>query len=194
LKVQGFLVALVLAGIFGGMAHAQPAFDCDDADGEVETLICENKALQELDQTLAKTYARTMQALPKEDRAYEKTIQRGWIKGRNDCWKSDEQERCVTYSYQTRIVELQIRGGALEAPKPISLQCELEPRERFTASFYSETEPASVVLTRGNDQVIAFATRTASGARFQAEGVDFWTKGKEARVDWFGAALECVLL
>ncbi|MEP0203812.1 MAG: MliC family protein [Halioglobus sp.] len=185
--------AIVMATALSSVAHAQPAFDCAEAEGQVENLICSNDELQKLDQLLAKTYARAMQTLPEQDRVTERAFQRGWIKGRNDCWKSDNVETCVTHSYQTRIVELQIRSGALEAPEFILLSCKQEPNKHLTASFYNETEPRSVVLTLDNDQVIAFAIRTASGARYQASNVDLWTKGKEARLNWFGTSLECLL-
>ncbi|MEP4486993.1 MAG: MliC family protein [Halioglobus sp.] len=185
--------AIILANALCTVAHAQPAFDCNEAEGEVENLICSNDDLQKLDQSLAITYAQAMQNLPEQDQTNERAMQRGWIKGRNDCWKSDDVESCVTYSYHTRIVELQIRSGALEAPGFILLSCEEEPNKRLTASFYNETEPHSVVLTLDNDQVIAFSTRSASGARYQASNVDFWTKGKEASLDWFGTSLKCVL-
>lgn len=193
MNTRNFLYATVLTCAFCGMAQAQPAFDCDDAEGEVELLICNDESLQALDRTLAITYARAMQNLPEEDQASERAVQRGWIKGRNDCWKAGDVGTCVTYSYRTRIVELQIRSGVLEAPAFVSLRCEPEPGKRFTASFYNATEPRSVVLTIDNDQVIAFATPSASGARYQANGVDFWTKGQEASVDWFGTSLECSL-
>jgi uncharacterized protein len=175
------------------MVKAAPAFDCNHAEGEVETLICSDPALQELDRTLAKTYARAMQTLTEEDKATEKNMQRGWIKGRNDCWQAEDIQACITYSYQSRIVELQIRSGALEAPEYAALSCEQEPNAPFTANFYNSTEPRSVVLTRNNDQVIAFATPSASGARYQAESVDFWTKGKEASIEWYGISLTCTL-
>ena len=156
-------------------------------------MICNDEALQALDRTLAKTYARAMQNLPEEDQASERAMQRGWIKGRNDCWKADDVGTCVTHSYQIRTVELQIRSGELEAPAFVTLRCKQEPDKHFTASFYNTTEPRSVVLTLDNDQVIAFTAPSASGARYQANGVDFWTKGKDASVEWFGTSLVCSL-
>ena len=87
MNTRNFLYDIVLTCTFCCMAQAQPAFDCNDAEGEVELLICNDEALQALDRTLAKTYARAMQNLPEEDQASEKAMQRGWIKGRNDCWK-----------------------------------------------------------------------------------------------------------
>ena len=47
--------------------------------------------------------------LPEQQKS-ERAIQRGWIKGRNDCWKAGDLRQCVEESYQLRITELQIKG------------------------------------------------------------------------------------
>ena len=53
-----FNVALALTiGTWTPLASAKPAFDCSKADSDVETLICEDVDLQELDRRLAKTWA-----------------------------------------------------------------------------------------------------------------------------------------
>ena len=36
-----------------------------------------------------------------------KTTQRGWIGGRNECWKSEDSRACTEKAYRTRIAELQ---------------------------------------------------------------------------------------
>ena len=51
-------------------------------------------------------------------------MQRGWIKGRNDCWKSEDVEGCVTFAYQSRIAELEIGSGQVEAVTPTGYRCE----------------------------------------------------------------------
>jgi uncharacterized protein len=35
--------------------------------------------------------------------------QRGWVKGRNDCWKSADHLQCTQAAYETRIAALQAR-------------------------------------------------------------------------------------
>jgi uncharacterized protein len=61
----------------------------------------------------------------------------------------------------------------------------------LTATFYNETEPKSVVITYGNDQVIAFAARAASGARYTATDVDFWEHQGEVTLTWSGTRMVC---
>jgi len=42
-----------------------------------------------------------------------KAEQRGWIKGRDDCWKSDEMRGCVKREYRYRIDALRDRWPPL---------------------------------------------------------------------------------
>ena len=49
-------------------------------------------------------------------------------------------------------------------------------------------------MTRGNDQVIAFIDRSGSGARYTAEGVEFWEHQGEAKLNWFGIEKKCTVM
>lgn len=170
---------------------ATPTFNCAKASGEVEKMICKDAGLIALDHKLAETYSKAMKHLPAADAAREKVTQRGWIKGRNDCWKAEDQRACVEGEYRTRIVQLQIRSGQLVAPPYVAYDCSPADAQPFTATFYKETDPPSAVLSLGNDQVIAFLQRTASGAKYTAANVEFWEHHGEAAINWFGKKLTC---
>ena len=185
---------LVAAAVLAAPAtYAQPAFDCAKASADVETLICADEDLQALDRELARSWALANDSWPAEVAAEQRAVQRGWIKGRNDCWKADDTRDCVAFAYRSRLVELSISAGLVEAPGYYSLSCDDGHTRPFTASFYNDLEPRAVVLTRGNDQVIALSAPTGSGSRYTAPGVEFRSKGDEAQVDWFGAPLTCTL-
>ena len=184
-------VAFVLSTT--SLSLASPSFECNKAAGEVEQLICRDQPLAKLDQELSEVYARAIANIPETEHKTIRAIQRGWIKGRNDCWKAADVRNCVETSYQTRIVELQITGGLLMAPDYTSLVCNEQQDKPFTAVFYNQTVPRSAVLTWGDDQVIAFTQHSASGARYTAPGVEFWSHQGEAKVDWFGIELLCLL-
>lgn len=47
--------------------------------------------------------------VPASEKKRLKAEQRGWVKGRNDCWKSGDQRGCVKRSYDERIGELKDR-------------------------------------------------------------------------------------
>ena len=184
-------VAFVLSTT--SLSLASPSFDYSKAAGEVEQLICRDQSLAMLDQELSEVFAGALENIPAAEHATTRTIQRGWIKGRNDCWKAEDVRNCVEVSYQTRIVELQITGGLLMAPDYTSFVCNEQQYKPFTTVFYNQTNPPSAVLTWGDDQVIAFAQHSASGARYTASGVEFWSHQGEATVDWFGTVLLCLL-
>ena len=188
--------SLVLAAVFmycsTSTVCAVPSFDCAEASGTVEELICQDEELSQLDQRLAEIYSAAINRLPQAEHATTRAMQRGWIKGRNDCWKAGEPRACVQASYQTRIVELQIAGGLLEVPDYHLFICHQDEGKPFTVVFYNQTEPPSAVLTWGDDQVIAFIKPTASGAHYMSSGVDFWSHQGEARVDWYGKRLQCL--
>jgi len=174
-----------------GPQGAGPTFDCSGASGQVETLICSDAGLSALDRSMAAVYAAATKAWPAKVAAEQRARQRGWIKGRNECWKADDPRACTEQSYRTRIVELQIQSGQLVAPTPLGYACTGGEDQPFFATFYRETDPPSAVITFGDDQVIAFATPSASGAKYATDGVEFWEKGGEASVGWFGTALTC---
>ena len=57
---------------------------------------------------MASLYSAVLKNTPVEQKML-KAEQRGWIKGRNDCWKSDDMRGCVANEYRYRINELKDR-------------------------------------------------------------------------------------
>ena len=88
---------------------ADPSFDCAKASHEVEELICKDAELADLDRSLADLYGVVLKHSSSSEQKHLKTEQRGWVKGRNDCWKSSDQRGCVKREYDTRISELKDR-------------------------------------------------------------------------------------
>ena len=175
-------------------AHAAaPAFDCGKAGGTVERLVCSDKALAALDRKMASVFAKAMKNLPLPDKKTQRAMQRGWIKGRNECWKAETARACVESEYATRITELQIIGGLVEVPSHVGYRCDADRAKPFTATFYGNTERPSAVLTYGNDQVIAYLAQSGSGARYEGRNVAFWEHQGEAAVEWMGTKLSCTL-
>ena len=191
-RLLTFLLAAALlfgAVVIPSAAAEGPAFDCAKASGEIETLICQDADLAALDRELAEVYAasiRKLQGVADEQDAVKslKTYQRGWIKGRNDCWKAEDKRRCAEDMYRMRIAELQARYGLVNGNDPVFYVCSGNPADEIVATFYP-TDPQAVRLERGDSQIIALQTRAASGARYEADfGILFWEKGGEAQVEW----------
>jgi uncharacterized protein/heat shock protein HslJ len=197
-----FLVRLVLVLLEVAAAavaantpqQSGPTFDCAKASGEVEKLICSDRNLSAMDRKMAEVYAAAMKIWPADIATKERAIQRGWIKGRNDCWKAGDKRACVEENYRTRIVELQIRSGQLMVPNPVDYKCSGGEDKPFTVTFYEKTEPPSAVITYGDDQVIAFLVHSGSGKKYVANNMEFWEHHGETSVDWYGTRITCRVL
>ena len=169
------------------VADATPLFDCGKASSEAEKLVCSTPALAALDRRLAEVYAAAQAKAPDNTVV---AMQRGWVKGRDECWKSSDKPRCVEESYKTRIVELLINTGDVMVPTPVEYACD-DNSKPFTMVFYNDLDPKAAVMTWGNDQAIVFPVPAASGARYGREGAEFWEHQGEVKVDFFGNALSC---
>jgi uncharacterized protein len=90
-------------------AQAAPSFDCAKASTDVEKLICSDAELAKLDHSLADLYGTLLKHTPAKDQQMLKAEQRGWVKGRNECWKSDDMRGCVAAEYRSQIAELKDR-------------------------------------------------------------------------------------
>lgn len=172
---------------------ATPSFDCAKASGAAETLICKDDALAALDRELAALYPKAMANFPAEQKKTEKAIQRGWIKGRNECWKESDARQCVEESYRLRITELQIKGGQLMVPSPLLYQC--GKALSLTVYFYNDGKLPAAVINLGDDQqVMAYGAPTGSGTRYQGQALTLLTQGDDARLERYGEpALACQL-
>lgn len=164
-----------------------PSSDCSKSPGEFEQMVCKDPALAALDVQLADTFKQALAKAAEKDTL--QATQRGWIKGRDDCWKADDKPTCVREAYIVRIVDLRIQHNLVVIPSAVEYRCD-DNAKPFTATFYND-EPQAVVLTWGNDQAIVPAAVSASGARYAAQGVEFWEHQGEASVDFYGNKLTC---
>lgn len=185
-----------------------PAFDCAKAEHDAETAVCDSPALSELDRELARLYGLALDgAHMSEDRVRELTaMQRGWIKGRDDCWKSDlGLETCVANEYAFRIdalrtgyADARVEGGA--SLGPFAYVCDgLDAG--LSASFVTTSAPM-VVLRWLDHAIVLPQVQAGSGAKYasdkwyspdgaQAPSV-FWTHGTAAQFQFAGGpSLSC---
>ncbi|MFC6760770.1 lysozyme inhibitor LprI family protein [Sulfitobacter porphyrae] len=105
------LAALALCPI-AALAQDGPAFDCAKAESSAETLICEDAGLAALDRRLADRFAAALAVSEGLDADAEETtrtlraMQRGWISGRDECWKEPDLRACIETEYLRREAEL----------------------------------------------------------------------------------------
>jgi uncharacterized protein len=184
-----------------------PSFDCSKAGSEVEKLICADQGLADLDRKLDAVYKAALAKARDDVPQWLRTEQRGWVKGRNECWKAKGPDNpvylteswiatdvrgCVEAQYQLRTAELQVLLQLVPAQEPLFFTCNDDTAAGIVAQFF-ETDPPAARFERGDRTVIGYRVRTASGAKYEGQNLSFWNKGNEAMVTWDGEELRCTL-
>lgn len=92
-------------------ANVGPSYSCSAVQkGSAEDIICQSPSLSAMDMKLNGIFKQAL-AKSKNDPML-KAEQRGWIKGRNECWKEkDNEPACIARSYNERMTELQNKWG-----------------------------------------------------------------------------------
>jgi uncharacterized protein len=169
----------------GGAAEAQgPSYACEKVEaGSIEAMICEDTELSALDRKLSGVYAAASRKAANEYPPQLKAEQRGWIKGRNDCWKSDDQRECVRDAYQRRIAELQARYRLLPGNGPVRFTCDSDPANEVIVTFF-QTIPPTLIAERGDSVSLMYLQPSGSGAKYQGRNETFWEHQGEALITW----------
>lgn len=109
IKLTGTVLSIAVL-LTSSLYANQPSFDCAKVEkNSSEGLICRSDELMDMDRELATVYKQALAKASKEDML--KAHQRGWIKGRNDCWKAEDEKKCMVDEYQLRIKELKEKYG-----------------------------------------------------------------------------------
>lgn len=178
-----FLCASLL--LVAGNAMAQgPSYDCSKVEkGSIEELVCQSDELSALDRQMAEVFGAAAKKATNEHPPVLKAEQRGWIKGRDDCWKATDIPACVKLNYQLRIAELQARYQLFPGNGPFSFTCDGSPLNAVIATFYP-TEPPTLLAERGDSVSLMYQVRSASGARYEGKNEMFWEHQGEAIIRW----------
>jgi uncharacterized protein len=168
---------------------ASPSFDCRRVKvGSIEELVCKDGRLAALDRSLAEVYAAATQTAVNEHPPMLRAEQRGWVKGRNECWKSSDQRACVEDSYRLRIAELQARYRLIPEAATVRYLCDGDARNQVTATFF-HTDPPTLIAERGDSVSLMYLQPSASGTRYQGRNEVIWEHHDEALITWgYGAA------
>ena len=183
--VPAAAVLVLLGAAAAALASEQgPSFDCSGVEaGSVEALVCSDDGLAALDRTLAEVFAAASAKALNEHPSVLKAEQRGWIKGRDECWKSDDVRGCVAEAYRLRIAELQARYRLVPMIGPVTYQCGGQPANEVVVTFF-ETDPPTAIVERGDSSSLMFRQPAASGARYQGRNESFWEHHSEATLTW----------
>lgn len=190
--VTGWVAGRYLTEGNAPVSAVAPGFDCTKAESGAQQAICSDPQLARLDLELTRLYGLAVNGpqMTPERISELKAMQRGWIKGRDACWKAVEGlTPCVAASYATRIDE--IRTGFARAREddgsgismgPFAYVC--EGLGAAVSMVVVNADPSILSLRWGDTWIAPAAQPAASGGKYlaqTAEGpVQFWIKGDEA--------------
>lgn len=188
---SGLTDAACLVLISGLVAYAasvraaeKPSFDCDKVEpGSIEELVCKDSSLAALDRKLAEVYAAAAKKATDEHPPVLKAEQRGWVKGRDECWKSDGKTSCVRQEYEQRIAELQAKYRLVPSTGPFTFTCDGSAANEVVVTFF-QTDPLTLIAERGDSTSLMFAQPSGSGSKYAGRNESFWEHHGEAAVTW----------
>lgn len=201
---EGWAAGRFLAEGNAPMQGVARSFDCAKADNSAEEAVCDDPRLARLDVELSRLYQLALNGPNmSSDRLRElKSMQRGWIKGRDDCWKSDVGlNGCIAGSYAIRIDE--IRTGYFDARQDDSNGISTGPFAYDCAGLgaalsavFVAADPALLSMRWRDYWITPVAVPAGSGSKYEVTTVDgsfeFWFKGDEVRFTLAdGTVLEC---
>lgn len=200
LMMRMIVSAAIVWGMGAGLSAAQPSFDCAKAGSDAETLVCADAELAALDVVLAERFAAALTAAAGLDAWAEEAVgtlkatQRGWIKGRDECWKAEDLRDCVAFAYQSRAAELVTQWMLQDPVATVFWMCDENPANEVVTMFFDTALP-SVRFERGDSIDTGLLVETASGSKYEGSfGRSIWTKGDSAiyrEPDPDGRAFSC---
>lgn len=177
---------------------AEASFDCAKTEHEIEDLICKTDSLKVLDTELAGIYKQALAVVAKFPDGAEvaktlKAEERGWSKGKNDCWKAQDKLACTTGEYERRIAFLQAQYMLVTAGPPQSYVCNNNPADEFVVTAMPTRLP-TVRIARGDSTEIAWAEASTPGLYNGSFGVSLTITGEAAEFVWKdGGKTNCTL-
>jgi uncharacterized protein len=167
-----------------------PSYACDKTEaGSIEAMICADGGLSKLDRKLADVYKAASRKAANEHPPVLKAEQRGWIKGRNDCWKSGDTGKCVEEAYRQRIAGLQARYRLVPGIGPVIYLCDGQPGNEVVTTFF-RTDPPTLIAEHGDSVSLMYLRPSGSGTRYQGRNETFWEHQGQASITWGHGAPE----
>ena len=167
-----------------------PAFACAEQEGTVENLLCMNPDLARLDVYLDEVYQAGLASLEENELPVYRAIQRGWISGRNDCWKNADIQDCIVDEYLTRISELEIHNGYLPAREAMHYRC--EDNTRFAITVYPDAIRPAAIIQVDDENIMAWQSGTDADMHFQGRNLAYNAQDGGAILTVFEQDKQCI--
>ncbi|MGB1262143.1 MAG: MliC family protein [Cognaticolwellia sp.] len=161
-----------------------PSFPCDNnANGTIEVLICQDQELSKLDRKLSNIYALAANKAKNERPALLAAEQRGWIKGRNQCWQSNDKRACVLTSYTRRNAELQAKYKLVPSSGALRFICDNNASNEVIVTFF-QTKPATLIAERGDSVSFMYLQPSENGKKYYGRNETIWQHQGNTKIVW----------
>lgn len=161
-----------------------PSFSCDNArEGSIEAMICKDPELSALDRKLSAVYISASKQVTGNNSSNLKAEQRGWIKGRNACWKSEDKRSCVQNTYKRRSAELQAKYQLVSYNGPVRFTCDGNDKNEVVVKFF-QTDPLTLIAERGDSVSLMYIQPSASGSLYRGRNETLWEQQGKAVITW----------
>jgi uncharacterized protein YecT (DUF1311 family) len=172
------------AMLVSSYAFASPSFDCTKVvESSIEQLICNDDKLSALDRKLSANFKEAGTKVESKNQATLKAMQRGWIKGRNDCWKNSDQRQCVIDSYQMRISELQAEYGLVKSSGSSAYICTDDEESPIEVTYFLSEIPTAKAK-RGEQLSLMYGHADANGMVYKGPNETLSVYGEKISVSW----------
>jgi uncharacterized protein YecT (DUF1311 family) len=188
-------LAVLWLGAGAAAAGTGPAFDCTRAQGTVEKAVCADPGLAARDRALADAYRAAAARATGTLAATLRAEQRGWVKGRNDCWKADGQPTWITATWTVKTVhdcidaQYRLRTSELQAlwrllpPTTASHACQGHPADELVVHAFA-SDPATLRIERGDRTATLWQVGAPADGRFEGRNVGVVRQGHAVQVEW----------
>ena len=176
----GLSVFLVLAGVLSFGEAEAASFDCANAKGDVDKLVCDDPELSELDELVVSYYESASATLTSARRKALRASQRNWLQDQSKC-TGPTIRQCLFQRYKARLLLFEVQYGQGNSTKPVIYRCD-GPHHEINVSFF-KTDPPTVSLSfreSRDDPVTAVLQPSDKGEKYvTTDGLVFWAMGDE---------------
>lgn len=188
---QSLVLLLLLWSAAALAVTPLPAIDCQHSDlGAIETMICQDAELGQLERQMTALYQQLLPQAALQQPFLFNAEQRGWQKGRNDCWKDTAPKACVLAQYQRRTAELQAMYRLVDTLGPVTWRCAQQagtasgsPDGEVLVTFF-KTTPETLLAERGDQQSLMFLQPDDKKRLFVGRNESLEFRSQQALLIW----------
>lgn len=194
MRASGSTLAAVLV-LSGAVAPAGAGTPSEAAAGTVERRVSADPALAALDRRLGQVYRAAAARAKGPLAARLRAEQRGWTKGRDECWKADGQPTWITASWTVATVrdcidaQYRVRTAELQAvwrllpPATVRYGCGSTPADELVLDAFA-TDTPTLRLERGDRSATLWQVGPPAEGRYEGANVALVRDGRQVTLSW----------